>query len=89
MFYGHLYVGLYFEGLGIKERALEHIKIAAAARFERDGGYMHLVARVHLRALTRVERDDLQSEPRVVSKLHLSGLDLVLQLPGWFYPSRL
>ena len=51
-FYGHLYLGLYFEALGMKDRALEHIKIAAADRFERDGGYMHMVARVHLRSLT-------------------------------------
>ena len=29
-FYGHLYLGLYFEALGMKDRALEHIKIAAA-----------------------------------------------------------
>lgn len=51
-FYGHLYLGLYFEALGMKNRALEHIKIAAADRFEREGGYMHMVARVHLRSLT-------------------------------------
>jgi tetratricopeptide (TPR) repeat protein len=52
LFYGHLYLGLYFEVLGMKDRALEHIRIAAADRFERDGGYMHMVARVHLRSLT-------------------------------------
>jgi lipoprotein NlpI len=51
-FYGHLYVGLYFDALGVKERALELITIAAADRFERYGGYMHMVARVHLRSLT-------------------------------------
>ena len=51
-FYGHLYVGLYFEALGMKDRALEHITIAAADRFEPYGGYMHMVARVHLRSLT-------------------------------------
>jgi hypothetical protein len=43
---------LYFEALGMKNRALEHIKIAAADRFESHGGYMHMVARVHLRSLT-------------------------------------
>ncbi|MSO56408.1 MAG: hypothetical protein EXQ55_05730 [Acidobacteria bacterium] len=48
-FYGHLYVGLYFEALGMKDRALEHIKIAAADRFAPSGGYMHMVARVHAR----------------------------------------
>ena len=51
-FYGHLYVGLYCEALGMKDRALEHITIAAADRFEPSGGYMHMVARVHLRSLT-------------------------------------
>ena len=55
-FYGHLYLGLYFEALGMKDRALEHIKIAAADRFERYGGYMHMVARVHLRSLTACAR---------------------------------
>jgi len=50
--FGHLYLGLYFEALGMKDRALEHITIAAADRFARAGGYMHSVARVHLRSLT-------------------------------------
>jgi lipoprotein NlpI len=52
-FYAHLYVGLYSEALGRNGPALEHIRIAAADRFEPYGGYMHMVARVHLRALTR------------------------------------
>jgi lipoprotein NlpI len=51
-FYGQLYVGLYFEALGMKARALEHITLAAADRFEPYGGYMHMVARVHVRSLT-------------------------------------
>ncbi len=51
-FYGHLYLGLYFDALGMKDRAREHITIAAADRFARSGGYMHMVARVHLRSLT-------------------------------------
>ena len=51
-FYGHLYVGLYFDALGMKERALEHMRLAAADRFDRVGGYMHMVARVHLRSVT-------------------------------------
>ena len=51
-FYGHLYLGLYFEALGMKDRALQHIRIAATDRFDSGGGYMHMVARVHLRALT-------------------------------------
>ena len=49
LFYAHLYVGLYFEAQGMTARALEHIKIAAADRFEREGGYMHMVAQVHAR----------------------------------------
>ena len=49
LFYAHLYVGLYFEAQGMSARALEHIKIAAEDRFERQGGYMHMVARVHAR----------------------------------------
>jgi len=50
-FYAHLYVGLYSEALGMKERALEHIGMAAADRFASRGGYMHMVARVHLKSL--------------------------------------
>jgi lipoprotein NlpI len=46
-FYAHLYLGLYFEALGNKDRSLEHIRIAAEDRFA-AGGYMHRVARVHL-----------------------------------------
>jgi lipoprotein NlpI len=56
-FYGHLYLGLYFEALEMKDRALQHITIAAGDRFEPYGGYMHMVARVHLRSLTGARRD--------------------------------
>ncbi|MHC4091894.1 MAG: hypothetical protein ACYSVY_16785 [Planctomycetota bacterium] len=45
-FYAHLYLGLYFDALGERERALEHIRTAAEDRF--GPGYMHSVARVHL-----------------------------------------
>jgi lipoprotein NlpI len=48
-FYGHLYVGLYFEAIGDRKRALEHLKIAAAEPYAPSGGYMHSVARIHLR----------------------------------------
>lgn len=47
-FFAHLYVGLYYEATGDDRRALEHISIAAADRFEAAGDYMHVVARVHL-----------------------------------------
>ena len=43
------------EAIGMTPRALEHITIAAADRFARAGGYMHMVARVHLRSLTMKE----------------------------------
>lgn len=47
-FFAHLYLGLYFEALGQEADALEHIQAAAADRYARVGGYMHMVARVHL-----------------------------------------
>jgi lipoprotein NlpI len=52
-FYAQLYVGLYFEALGNKPKALEHITAAAADRFARPGLYMHTVAKVHLGILQR------------------------------------
>src|SRR5688572_15784005 len=51
-FFARLYVGLYYEALGNKKLALEHITAAAADRFEPAGGYMHTVAKVHLGILT-------------------------------------
>ncbi len=48
-FYGNLYVGLYLEATGQRALALPHIKVAASDRFATVGGYMHMVARVHLR----------------------------------------
>ena len=47
-FYAELYAGLYFEILGNRTRALRHLTVAAADRFEKVGGYMHMVTRVHL-----------------------------------------
>lgn len=47
-FYAHLYVGLFYEAMGKREAALEQIRIAAQDRYSM-GGYMHSVARVHLR----------------------------------------
>jgi lipoprotein NlpI len=52
-FYAHLYVGLYYDALGDRTRALEHIGIAAADRFASVGGYMHTVARIHLDLLQK------------------------------------
>lgn len=48
-FYAHLYVGLYYEAIGEKARALEHMRIAAAEQYAAVGGYMHSVARIHVR----------------------------------------
>ena len=48
LFYGNLYVGLYYDAIGQKESAATHIRAAASDRFEAVGGYMHMVARVHL-----------------------------------------
>jgi lipoprotein NlpI len=48
-FYGNLYVGLYLEATGHRALALPHITVAASDRYATVGGYMHMVARVHLR----------------------------------------
>ena len=52
-FYARLYLGLYFEAMGNDRLALEHITAAAADRFAPAGGYMHMVAKVHLALLQR------------------------------------
>jgi lipoprotein NlpI len=49
-FYAHLYIGLYSEALGRKDLALKHIKEAASDQYARAGGYMHMVAVVHLKS---------------------------------------
>jgi tetratricopeptide (TPR) repeat protein len=50
-FHAHLYLGLYFEAIGDSRRALEHIAAAADDRYAAAGGYMHIVARVHVALL--------------------------------------
>ncbi len=50
-FYAHLYLGLYHEAQGQADEALEHIRAAADGRYARAGGYMHMVATVHLGVL--------------------------------------
>ena len=47
-FYAHLYVGLYAEATNDAARARQHIAAAADQQFADAGGYMHMVARVHL-----------------------------------------
>ena len=51
-FYAHLYLGLYFEALGDARRAREQMSLAAADQYTNVGGYMHLVARVHVKKST-------------------------------------
>lgn len=50
-FYAHLYIGLYSEAMGRNDLALKHIREAAEARYAAVGGYMHMVAEVHLKVL--------------------------------------
>ena len=47
-FYAELYIGLYYEALGTADRALAHLSQAADDRYTSVGGYMHMVARVHV-----------------------------------------
>jgi len=53
LFFAHLYVGLYHEALGNDADARTHLEAAAADRFAPAGGYMHMVARVHVDQLGR------------------------------------
>jgi lipoprotein NlpI len=54
-FYALLYAGLYSEAIGNQRQALEYIKAAAEPQFEAAGGYMHIVARVHLQLARQVK----------------------------------
>lgn len=47
-FYARLYVGLYEEAIGNRERAGVELRQAASDEFAAAGGYMHMVARVHV-----------------------------------------
>ena len=51
LFFAHLYVGLYHEALGSDADARVHLEAAADARYAPAGGYMHMVARVHVEQL--------------------------------------
>jgi lipoprotein NlpI len=48
-FFARLYVGLYLEATGQRDAGRAQIEIAAEDRFARVGGYMHDVARLHLK----------------------------------------
>ena len=52
-FYAHLYLGLYFDAIGSKAKALEHMTTAASDRNASVGGYMYTVARLHRDILQR------------------------------------
>ena len=53
LFYAHLYIALYSEALGDKALTLKHIKEAASEKYAAAGGYMHMVAQVHLKSVLR------------------------------------
>ena len=48
-FFARLYVGLYLEAAGNRQAGRAQIEIAAEDRFADVGGYMHDVARVHVK----------------------------------------
>jgi lipoprotein NlpI len=52
LFYAHLYIGLYAEARGDARQAREHVTEAAKPEYAAAGGYMQMVARVHLQQLT-------------------------------------
>jgi len=49
-FFANLYAGLYLDATGNREGARKRISAAADPKFAAAGGYMHDVARVHLRS---------------------------------------
>jgi lipoprotein NlpI len=46
-FFAELYVGLYYDAMGDRTKATEHLGRAAAKEFAAAGGYMHRVAELH------------------------------------------
>jgi lipoprotein NlpI len=52
-FFANLYVGLYLEATGKHDAARKRIATAADPRFAAAGGYMHDVARVHVKLVYR------------------------------------
>ena len=47
-FFANLYLGLHAEALGNSQAAINYLQTAADDKYARVGGYMHMVARVHL-----------------------------------------
>ena len=52
-FYARLYIGLFLEARGMTDQSLPQLRLAADDRFKDVGGYMQMVARVHVRARSR------------------------------------
>ena len=48
-FFARLYIGLYLDAIGDRAAGRAQLEIAAADRYARAGGYMHDVARVHMK----------------------------------------
>ena len=46
-FFAELYVGLYYDAIGDRARATQHLRNAAAKNYAPAGGYMHRVAELH------------------------------------------
>jgi len=46
-FFAELYVGLYYDAIGERAKATEHLRAAAAKNYASAGGYMHRVAELH------------------------------------------
>jgi lipoprotein NlpI len=55
-FYAHMYVGLYFEALGDRPHALEHLTQAAEHQYDGLAGFMNVVAQVHLKRAGAAQR---------------------------------
>jgi lipoprotein NlpI len=50
-FYAHVYIGYYLEATGHPEDALPHFVAAASEKYAGEGGFMNVVAHVHLSRL--------------------------------------
>ena len=46
-FFAELYVGLYYDAIGDRSRAVQHLRNAADRKYAAAGGYMHRVAELH------------------------------------------
>ena len=46
-FFAELYVGIYYDAIGDRPRATQHLRNAAAKSYAAAGGYMHRVAELH------------------------------------------